>query len=113
MKTKKELKEEYKKKKPVAGIFQLMNVKNEMVFIEDSLNIYSKWNRHRTELRFGSHRNKRLQKDWNEFGEENFVFSILSELEIKEDDNLNLNDELKLLQQMIEEELAIQNALKY
>ena len=72
-----------------------------MALIEETFNINSKWNRHRTELRFGSHRNKTLQRDWNDIGEKNFVFSILSELEVKEDDNFNLNDELKLLRQMI------------
>ncbi len=92
MKAKKELKEEYKQKQPVAGVFKIRNNKNGMTLIEESLNINSKWNRHRTELRFGSHRNTTLQKDWNNIGEENFVFSILSELEIKEDDNFGLSE---------------------
>jgi len=113
MKSRKELKEEFKQKKPVAGIFQVKNIKNGMVLIEESLNVNSKWNRYRTELRFGSHRNKKLQKEWNEIGEENFIFSILSELEIKEDDNFNLNDEVKLLRQMIEEEIDIPAEMKY
>ena len=72
MKSKKELKEEYKQKKPIAGVFQIKNIKNGMMFIEESSNIESKWNRHRTELRFGSDRNKTLQKDWNELGGRKF-----------------------------------------
>lgn len=113
MKSRKELQEEYKQKKPNAGVFQIKNNKNGMMLIEASSDIQSKWNRHRTELRFGSHRNKMLQKDWNELGEENFMFSILSKLEIKEDDNFDLNSEVKLLQEMIEEELNISNEMKY
>ena len=113
MKTKKELKAEYKQKKPVAGVFQLKSMKNGMILIEASTNIPSKWNRHRTELRFGSHRNKKLQNDWNEFGEANFIFSVLSELEIKEDESFDLNSEVKLLQEMIEEEMNIQEERKY
>lgn len=113
MKTKKELKEEYKQKKPVAGVFQVKNNKSGMVLIEESLNINSKWNRHRTELKFGSHRNKKLQNDWNEIGEDNFAFSILSELEIKDDDTFNLNDEVKVLRQMVEEEIGIISEMKY
>jgi len=73
----------------------------------------SKWNRHRTELRFGSHRNQKLQKDWNELGEEHFIFSVLSELEIKEDDSFNLGSEVKLLREMVEEELDITKEMKY
>jgi hypothetical protein len=37
----------------------------------------SKWNRYKMELKFGNHRNQIFQKDWNEYGEENFVFSVL------------------------------------
>ena len=84
-----------------------------MVLIEESTNMQSKWNRHRTELRFGSHRNQKLQKDWNDMGEENFIFSILSELEIKDDDNFNLTNELKLLREMVEEESSIPHEMKY
>ena len=113
MKSKKELKEEYKQKKAIAGVFQIKNNENGMVLIEESSDIPSRWNRHRTELRFGSHRNKLLQKDWNEWGEENFKFSILSELEQKEDDGFNLNSEVKLLREMIEEELDIPNEMRY
>jgi len=113
MKTKKELKEAYKQKKPMTGVFQILNKVNGMVLIEGSTDITSKWNRHRTELRFGSHRNKQLQKDWKEHGEENFIFSVLSELEIKEDENLDLNNEVKLLQEMLEEEMNIQEEMRY
>ncbi len=113
MTTKKELKEAYKQQKPVAGIFQVKDQKNGMTLIDESTNIPAKWNRHRTELRFGSHRNKRLQKDWNDLGEDNFVFSVLSVLEIKEDENLDLNSELKTLREMVEEELTIQADMRY
>ena len=113
MKTKKEIKAAYKQKKPFAGVLQIKNSKNGMVLIEESTNMQSKWNRHRTELRFGSHRNQKLQKDWNDMGEENFIFSILSELEIKDDDNFNLTNELKLLREMVEEESSIPHEMKY
>lgn len=33
--------------------------------------------------------------------------------ELKEADNLNLNDELKLLRQMLEEEIDLPNEMKY
>lgn len=113
MKTKKELKEQYKQTKSLAGVFQVKNNTNGKILIDESLNVGSKWNRHRTELRFGSHRNKTLQKDWNESGEESFTFSILSELIIKEDNNINLNSELKLLRHMVDAEIDILDEMKY
>ena len=113
MKSKKELKAEYKQKKPVAGVFQIKNNKNQMLLIEESPDIQSRWNRHRTELKFGSHRKKSLQRDWDRFGEENFAFTILSELQIKEEDSFNITDELKILLQMMEEEIDISKEMKY
>jgi len=113
MKSKKELKEQYKQSKPVAGVFQIKNNTIRKILIDESLNVTSKWNRHRTELRFGSHRNKILQKDWNELGEERFTFSILSELVIKEGDKVNPSDELKLLRQMVESDNDIPDDMKY
>ena len=113
MKTKKELKEEYKQKKSTMGVFQILNKETGKLLIEGTTNIPSKWNRHRTELRFGSHRNKQLQNDWNTLGEANFEFSILSELKIEEDEIVDVNKELKILKEMVEEEMNIQEDMKY
>jgi len=99
--------------KPTVGVFQIKNMKNGMVLIEASTNISSKWNRHRTELKFGSHRNKTLQKDWNIYGETNFMFSILSELKISEDTTIDTDAEVNLLKEMLEEEINITQEMKY
>jgi len=113
MKTKKELKQAYKQAKPDAGVFQILNKENGRALIEGASNMISKWNRHRTELRFGSHRNNRLQADWNNFGEESFEFSIVSELELDEENTSNLSEEVKLLYEMVSEEMNIPEDLKY
>ncbi len=69
MKTKKEIKEEYKQMKFPMGVFQIRNLQTNKVFIDNSTDMDSKWGRHKMELKFGSHRNTTLQKDWNEYGE--------------------------------------------
>ena len=106
MKTKKELIEDYKKMNPVMGVFMISNNKNNKILIDNSIDIHSKWNRHRMELRFGKHKNKSLQNDWNLYGEESFIFDILTELKEsdKDKDKVNFRKELKLLQNMIEDE---------
>ena len=109
MKTKKELKDEYKQMKFPMGVFQVKNIGNNKVLIDHSLDMESKWNRHKMELKFGNHRNRELQKDWNEYGEGNFVFEVLSELKKSEKENRNYNAELKTLQDMVIEELNIEN----
>ena len=113
MKTKKELKKAYKEQKATMGVFQVENKSNGKVLIEGSIDIPAKWNRHQTELKFGSHRNKPLQKDWKELGEENFVFSILSTLEVEEGENLDWKKEVKLLEELVLEELKIEEDGKY
>lgn len=112
MKTKKELKEEYKQMKIPMGVFQIKNIKNNKVLIDHSIDMESKWNRHKMELKFGNHRNRSLQKEWNEYGEENFVFEVLSELKSKEEENMNYNKELKTLQNLVIEELNIEKIYK-
>ncbi|MBL6446384.1 GIY-YIG nuclease family protein [Fulvivirga sp. 29W222] len=111
MKTKKELKEEYKQMKFPMGVFQIKNLSNDKVLIDNSVDMESKWNRHRMELKLGNHRNKAFQSDWNEYGEDNFVFEVLSELKRGEEENVNYNKELKTLQEMVIEELNTQNLL--
>ncbi|HYH14579.1 MAG TPA: GIY-YIG nuclease family protein [Flavisolibacter sp.] len=105
MKSQKELKNEYKSAKPKMGIFQIKNQINGKIYIDSSTNLEAIWNRHKTELKFGGHRNEGLQKEWNEFGEEHFTFDILSELTQKEEEMLNYTAELKELKAMYVEEL--------
>ncbi|WP_273273272.1 GIY-YIG nuclease family protein [Maribacter polysiphoniae] len=109
MKTKKEFTEAYKQMKFPMGVFQVKNLSNNKVLIDHSIDMESKWNRHKMELKFGKHRNKNLQKDWNEFGEANFVFEVLSELKPNEEEHSNYNTELKSLQEMVIHELKIEN----
>ena len=112
MKTRKELKEEYKQKKFPMGVFQIRNIRNDKVFIDNSIDMESKWKRHKMELKFGTHRNINFQKDWNEYGEKSFVFEVLSKLKENEEENINYVKELKTLQDMVITELNIENSYK-
>ena len=105
MSTRKELINEYKQMKFRMGVFQIRNTVNGKVFIESTPNLDAVWNRHHFELNFGSHRNKALQAEWKEFGAENFVYEILSELKQEDDNTANHQKELKLLEAMFIEEL--------
>ena len=102
--TNKELKDQYKQTKFPAGVFQIKNKVNGKIFVSGNMNLNKIWNRHKTELKFGSHRNKEMQNDWNKYGEENFVFEIISELN-QGNEKLDLNHELKVLTEMYLEEL--------
>jgi 23S rRNA A1618 N6-methylase RlmF len=105
MKTRKELKEEYKKMKFKMGVYQIRNKINGKIFISSTLDLNAAWNSQKFQLNFGSHKNEELQKEWKEFGEESFVYEIVDELKHIEDKEMNYNEEIKVLENMLIEEL--------
>ncbi len=104
-KTRKELNREYIKRVKPAGIYQVKNIANGKMLLGSSLNLEGPLNRHKFMLKIGSHTNKTLQADWNELGQNTFVFEVLEEVKMKEDPNFNLQDELTLLEMIWLEKL--------
>jgi hypothetical protein len=79
---------------------------NGKVLLGSSLNLDGPLNGHRFMLEISGHTNKALQKEWNEFGANKFVFEILEVVKVNDDDpNFNLDDELTLLEQIWLEKL--------
>ena len=113
MKTKKEIREEYKQMKFSMGVFQIKNISNNKVFIDNSVDMNAKWNRHRMELKFGNHKNRALQKDWSEKGEDNFIFEVLSELKSEGEKVVNYQKKLNILQEMIIEKMNLTDEMRY
>ena len=104
-KTRQDINREYKERKKPAGVFQVKNTANGKVLLGSSLNLEGPLNGHKYMLTIGSHRNEPLQKEWNEFGADKFVFEILEVVKVKDDPNFNLLDELTLLEQIWIEKL--------
>jgi len=98
MDNKKELKMLYKEIKITGGIFQIKNLINQKIFIKSSKNLKT-MNGQQFQLEHGSHQNKKLQQEWNEFGKESFVFEILEVLKSNEDAFFNEKDALKKLEE--------------
>ncbi|MCL4303977.1 MAG: GIY-YIG nuclease family protein [Anaerolineae bacterium] len=105
MKTKKDLKQAYKEREKQAGVFQVKNTVNGKILLGSSLNLDGPLNRHKFALTIGSHRNKELQQEWNEYGPDKFVFEILEVVQVKDEPNFKLDDELRLLEEIWLEEL--------
>lgn len=55
-----------------AGIYEIVNTKNGNRYIGSAVSFSSRWNKHRSELRRNSHRNVKLQRAWNKYGEGSF-----------------------------------------
>ncbi len=95
---KEELKQQYKETKTQAGVYQIKNTENRKIFIASTMNLKT-MNGRRFELAMGGHKNTLLQSDWNEFGENAFVFEVLEVLEIKEDEYFDAKDALEKLEE--------------
>lgn len=105
MKTRKELKDDYKTRKTKKGVYQIKNKNNGKVFLGSSVDLVAIWNRNKAQLKFGSHPNKELQDDWKKFGEDSFEYEIVSEIKEKENDDKDYSDEIRELEELFLEEL--------
>jgi group I intron endonuclease len=105
MNSRQELKRAYKERAKPAGVFQVKNIANGRVLLGSSLNLEGPLNSHKFMLSIGKHRNEALQKDWNRYGADKFVFEILEVVKVKDDPNFNLEDELTLIEQIWVEKL--------
>lgn len=70
----------------MAGIYIIKNLVNNKVYIGQSVDVKSRLQHHRSELRHNRHANSYLQNSWNKYGEENFEFSVL---ELCDEDQLD------------------------
>jgi hypothetical protein len=92
--TRKALVDSYKLALRPMGIASITNRVNGKRLIEQSMNLTATFNRHRTELRFGTHRNKALLADWRSHGEANFDFEILQAIEERPEPDFDYAAEL-------------------
>jgi group I intron endonuclease len=100
VKSQQDIKREFKESPKSAGVFQVRNTVNGKILLGSSLNLQGPLNAHRFMLTIGSHRNKDLQKEWNEFGAKKFVFEILETVKVKDEPGFDIKDELTLLEQI-------------
>lgn len=79
--------------KKICGIYSIVNTINNKQYIGQSIDIHNRWIRHRYELNTNQHSNPILQKAWNKYGAESFIFKIV----IKCNKNqLNKNEKIEV-----------------
>lgn len=103
---KKALKRDYKETARPMGVFQIRNSRNGKVLIGTSIDLPAILNRHRAQLGFGSHRNRELQKEWNEQGADAFEFEILDALPPSDRPAYDPADDLRALEELWLEKLS-------
>lgn len=66
------------------GIYRIRNIIDDMCYYGSSINIHKRWNRHKNELNKNKHTNIFLQRSWNKYGQDNFIFEIIEECKEKD-----------------------------
>jgi group I intron endonuclease len=74
------------------GIYRIRNIFNGRVYVGSSRNVQNRFKTHRDQLMAGTHNNRRLKNDFNDFGPAAFVFEILEWIAR---DNLNKIKEIE------------------
>jgi predicted transcriptional regulator len=93
-------KRRYKENPPPAGVFRITNKANGKIFIGKGMNVQGKLNGQQSQLKWGSHRNRGMQEDWNHFGPEQFSFEVLDYLPPPTDPRQDPQADLDALEQL-------------
>lgn len=64
-----------------SGIYRIKNTITGKIYVGSSTNINKRWINHKSELLNQIHHNSHLQRSWNKYGNENFEFSVIEEVE--------------------------------
>ena len=67
------------KTKPICGIYMIKCITNDKTYIGSSNDVMRRIKTHKRELKNGSHNNLLLQKEYNKYGADNFVFKIIDQ----------------------------------
>jgi len=68
---------------PKSGIYKILNKKNNKIYIGSSVDIYARWVTHKHLLNKNKHSSTHLQNAWNLYGEQEFEFTIVEEVEVE------------------------------
>jgi group I intron endonuclease len=65
--------------KLTCGVYKILNTANGKFYIGCSNNVFQRWSEHKNDLRNKTHHSIHLQRAWDKYGEDNFVFELIEE----------------------------------
>lgn len=113
MTNKRILKQEYLETKIRAGAYAIRNLVTGRVLLAGSTNVQGALNRHRFELRQGTHRNPLLSQEWLLHGESSFNFEVLDMVKPREDSAFDVARELEELVALWRQEIPCEGERAY
>lgn len=91
----KALKQAYKLAFPAMGIYAIRNTANGRIYLDKTSNLGGALNRHRMELKLGTHRCPALLAEWRQFGEAQFSFEVVEQLKERSEPDFDYSTELE------------------
>lgn len=104
---------QYKETPRTAGVAVARNRSNGKRFVFGGVDIPALINRHRTQLKIGSHPNRALQADWNALGADQFDFEVVDTLAAPETADVDQRDDVAALEALWLEKLAPYEPARY
>lgn len=104
---------EYRDAPRPAGVYRILNTTTGRTLLGTSSDAPARLNRHRAQLRMGSHPNRSLQQDWKSQGEEAFELEVLDLLPERESGEGDLAEDLRVLEELWREKLALNEDATY
>lgn len=65
----------------IHGVYKIENTINGKIYIGESVKVEDRWIKHKKDLKSNNHHSHKLQRDWNEYGEESFKFELMLSIE--------------------------------
>jgi len=78
-----------------AGIYKVVNLLNNKIYVGSSINLKSRKYNHFNQLQRNIHKNTHLQNSYNKYGEANFIFEIIEYINRTEDTDRLKNELLE------------------
>lgn len=113
MKTRQELKRDFREQKTPMGVFVVRNLRNGRFQLHASTNLKARMNRLTVEVTPSTDPNVDLLADWNAMGREAFEIRVLDQLEPKDEPGWDPADDLKALEAMWREKLMAEGGKPY
>ena len=113
MTDKRSLKQNYLETTIRAGVYAIKNTVTGRTLVAGNMNVEGVLNRHRFELRHGTHRNVLLSQDWAAHGESSFTFEVLDRVKPREDSTFDVARELDDLVALWRQEIPCQGDRGY
>jgi hypothetical protein len=113
MKTRSDLKREYKETRPPMGVFVVRNTRSGRFQLHASRNLKAGMNRLSVEITPSTRPNRDLQRDWEALGREAFEIKTLDVLEPKDEPGWDPTEDLEQLKAMWHARLVDEGGTPY